>query len=684
MNPSDRLLAWLLTYAVHGTGLLGLAWVATRWIKSPATREIVWKVGLVGGLVTSLIQTLGVRPITARYQIAAAPISARHSTPTAPITARPSTSTAPTNRLIASGEAAGASTEAEVATSAPSTPTAALVAWIRRFDGSAVGTVAVALWLAGAVALVFSFARRRWHLSRHLGPRRPLVGHPMVAELAALRARFGVGREIVLTVSDRLPSPIAVGLSEICVPTVALRELDERERVGMLAHELAHLIRGDTVWLAVAALLERVFFFQPLNRLARRRIQADAELLCDEWAAGAMGSGLPVAKCLVKVAEWIDAAPRPIPLVGMAEERSELVDRVQRLVEEGPMSARPRWRTVFAGVAIMVAGTALIAPNVSLVGQRPAPTGGSGVVERSDRDDAEGRESAAPAAASQDTTGAVVAALAAALKDPNAGVRRAAASSLGRLEDRRAVPALIAAVNDDDAEVREAVTEALGGFEDLRAVDALRSRLDDPVAGVRKSALQGLSQFDREHAQAAWFRPWLTDGDAEARATAARALGELADRASVDALVTLLADPSGDVRQAAAAALGEIHDPSSVDALARAVGDANASVRQQALDALGEFELTVAPAQALAALTDAVPEIRASAAHLIGHIGDRRGVGALRGLLADPDEDVRAAAVEALSEIRDPAAIEALVAGLKSSDPVVRKAAAEALGQKQD
>ncbi len=656
MNPSDRMLAWLLTYAVHGTALLALAWVATRWIRSPATREIIWKIGLVGGLVTSLIQTLGVRPITARYEIAAAPVVA---TPSAPVAEEG------TRMASVTPDDAGAPFEAEA--QATPAPPPDLTASIRRLDASALGAVALVLWFAGAGWLVLGFAWRRWHLSRHLGPRRPLVDHPMVAELAALRARFGVRREIVLTVSDRLPSPIVVGLSEICVPTVALRELDERERVGMLAHELAHLIRGDTVWLSAAALLERVFFFQPLNRLARRRIQADAELLCDEWAAGAMGSGLPVAKCLVKVAEWIDAAPRPIPLAGMAEERSELVDRVQRLVEEGPMSAKPRWRTVLVGVVVLVAGTALIAPNVSLVGQGPGPLGGR--PELSER---------------SDTTGAVVAALAAALKDPIAGVRRAAANSLGNLEDRRAVPALVAAINDDDPEVREAVTEALGEFEDLRAVGALQSRLDDPVPSVRKSALQGLSRFDREHAQASWFRPWLSDRDADARATAARALGELEDKASVGALVGLLADPSSDVRQAAVSALGEFHDPASVEALVRAVGDADASVREQALNALHEFELTTAPAQVLTALDDSEPEIRASAARLVGQMGDRRGVGPLRGLLVDADKDVRGAAVEALSEIRDPAAIEALVGALKSSDPVVRKAAAEALGQKQE
>ena len=111
--------------------------------------------------------------------------------------------------------------------------------------------------------------------------------------MADLRQSVGIRRQVALTVCDRLSSPIAVGYSEISVPSVALRDLEPDQRRSMLAHELAHLLRGDPGWLAIGALLERVFFFQPLNRLARRAIQADAELLCDAWAAARAGSGVP-------------------------------------------------------------------------------------------------------------------------------------------------------------------------------------------------------------------------------------------------------------------------------------------------------------------------------------------------------------------------------------------------------
>ena len=51
-------------------------------------------------------------------------------------------------------------------------------------------------------------------------------------------------------------------------------------------------------------MIERLFFFQPLNRFARRALVDNAELLCDEKAVQWTGSRLGLASCLATVAEW--------------------------------------------------------------------------------------------------------------------------------------------------------------------------------------------------------------------------------------------------------------------------------------------------------------------------------------------------------------------------------------------
>ena len=132
----------------------------------------------------------------------------------------------------------------------------------------------------------------------------------------------------------------------------------------MLAHELGHLVRQDPLWLGVAVACESLFFFQPLNRLARRRIQEAAEYLCDDWAVRQTGGSLTLAKCLAEVATWMDAGARAVPVAGMAENRSQLVERVHRLVEGVAVAARGL-RMAVPVAALALSSMAFAAPGVS-------------------------------------------------------------------------------------------------------------------------------------------------------------------------------------------------------------------------------------------------------------------------------------------------------------------------------
>src|SRR3989440_8271478 len=55
---ASSLFAWLLTYLIHSTPLLGLAWLVTRRGRlEPAASDLLWKVALLAGLVTGTIQS---------------------------------------------------------------------------------------------------------------------------------------------------------------------------------------------------------------------------------------------------------------------------------------------------------------------------------------------------------------------------------------------------------------------------------------------------------------------------------------------------------------------------------------------------------------------------------------------------------------------------------------------------
>ena len=68
------LLAWVLTYLLHGTLLLSVAWLATRRLPRGSWRlqELIWKTALFGPLATASVQSaLALRPLGGSFELAA-------------------------------------------------------------------------------------------------------------------------------------------------------------------------------------------------------------------------------------------------------------------------------------------------------------------------------------------------------------------------------------------------------------------------------------------------------------------------------------------------------------------------------------------------------------------------------------------------------------------------------------
>jgi HEAT repeat protein/beta-lactamase regulating signal transducer with metallopeptidase domain len=670
---SSAVLAWLLTYLIHSSALLLLAWAITRWrIWSPGATDLFWKVALVGGLVSASMQLgLELRP-AGSVSIATAP---------AP-TARFTTATRSTSAEAAPAEASFAlRSESATRSVSPQEPSSS------PREALPVRGIIVAVWALVGLGLALAYAARRLILVGRIGDRRAVLDGRLLAELDQLARDARLRRRPRLTCTTRISSPIALGVAEICLPESALDELDLEQQRSMLAHELAHLARRDPIWLAFASVVERVFWFQPLNRPARRGIATSAEYLCDEWAVRRTGSGVALARCLAQVAEWIQASPLGVPVAGMAEERSLLVSRVEKLLA-GRLDSRPTRLLTVGAVAVVVATIAMM-PGVTGRAAQAAALGmpqDTQVVSDASvaRDDAHGAAKEHAAGATQRATAdsTVVVALIVRLRDEDAEVRAAAAQALGKLEDSRAVPALLASIGDRDAKVRAAAADALGRFTDPRAVSGLSSLLADQELEVRKQALEALSEYESGVPITGVLR-LLSDPDAELRHDAVHAVGRFGDRAAAAGLVPLVRDPSPDVRQAAIEAIANLHDTAHGSAILPALNDGNADVRQQALEALGELRVSIPESALLALLRDNDADVRSKAAEVAGERSVVAAIPSLRRMIDDPDHDVRENAISALSNIADDAAIAALRAGLASKDAQVRRAAAEALGERR-
>jgi HEAT repeat protein len=229
--------------------------------------------------------------------------------------------------------------------------------------------------------------------------------------------------------------------------------------------------------------------------------------------------------------------------------------------------------------------------------------------------------------------------LAAALRDEDKDVRRAAAQALGQISDARAVEPLIVALKDKDEYVREAATDALGRI-GVPAVEPL-------VAALR-------------------------DEDKDVRRAAARALGQIGDARAVPPLIAAWGDKDGDVRQRVSQALAEVGLP-AVEAHVVAQQKESGTISRLAARALDRVGWQPGRDEMGAAYWAAKRDWDKCAAC------GAPAVGLLMTALRDRDSEVRDGARKALAKVGLPA-VEPLIKALQDGDQDVQEAAAAALG----
>jgi beta-lactamase regulating signal transducer with metallopeptidase domain len=176
------------------------------------------------------------------------------------------------------------------------------------------------VWLAGALAVLGLTLLRMTRFQREL--RRAARdgaatddGWQVRADALARRLGLRHGPRVWL-VPGRVGPLVWAGWGRACVvlPRGLLGRLSDDQRDALLAHELAHLRRGDH-WVRRLELLAGVlYWWLPLVWWARRQLREAEEQCCDAWVVWALpGSRRAYATTLVETLDFLAGARPRLP-----------------------------------------------------------------------------------------------------------------------------------------------------------------------------------------------------------------------------------------------------------------------------------------------------------------------------------------------------------------------------------
>jgi beta-lactamase regulating signal transducer with metallopeptidase domain len=349
------------------------------------------------------------------------------------------------------------------------------------------------LWAGGALMVLIRLAAGLWTLDRWTRGGSDVACAAWLDALNRAAERTGCRRDVRLLVSDA-PSPLSWGSLKPVILLDRDTVRDPGEADAVLAHELAHVVRGDWLVLILARVAIALFWFNPLMWLLERRIVNEAEEAADARALEHVDPAR-YAQTLLSCAQQ-QAAPR-LPASGMAD--AGLGRRVRAILERRLRSGAPdpRWIRAAVVVATLIAAPiAALKPVVAVIRSEapraPAAPAAPPAPVAPHAPGAPAAASPAPAAPMPPETLAVLAAAGLAPPAPTAPT-----APLAPLAPRSAFappappapPARLRPLIDADEisrDVQEAIEEAMRDKEEALA-DAAEAR-EDAIRELRDAA----------------------------------------------------------------------------------------------------------------------------------------------------------------------------------------------------
>ncbi len=359
----DALLVALLNALWQGAALIALVALALRsgLRRNATTACVVWSVAFAVVALLPAIDLALARPVAPAAAVPAQDIAVRFRA------AEPASALAPRrfDDSVAAATRAAASPLLENLRAGASAALLRIGGTVAAFARSW-GLAIVCAWALAAGFLLLRLARSYAAIGAMKRGATPL-DEPVV--LARLRAA-GHRRSAAIACSPHVTIPCAVGFRRpmILIPSALAASLDADDLARIVLHESAHLQRYDDWVNALEQAVCALQFFQPALYIARRRIDFEREVACDDRVLEDAGEPLRYAECLARIVQRHVRGPRAAVVPGFVLRRAQVVARVCRIVDRS-RDASPHLRlgAVALGGAVLVATLGIARLQVPLV-----------------------------------------------------------------------------------------------------------------------------------------------------------------------------------------------------------------------------------------------------------------------------------------------------------------------------
>jgi TonB family protein len=186
-------------------------------------------------------------------------------------------------------------------------------------------------WTTGVLLLTVQLLGGWVHIVRMRRRARPPHVREWVTTVSRLAGRLGIRRSVQLLESTLVGLPVMIGWLRpvILVPVGLFAGLTPDQIEAILAHELAHVRRGDYVVNALQRVVEIVLFYHPAVWWVSACVRREREHCCDDLAAPLSSSRLTYARALLA----LEQQRGRVPALAMGVAGTGLFARIRRIVD---------------------------------------------------------------------------------------------------------------------------------------------------------------------------------------------------------------------------------------------------------------------------------------------------------------------------------------------------------------